>query len=1090
MLSRTKLGSRRTRGARFAAAIVVALSAGGPAWAVVADSLNDWDPTGTQGTNGWEYGYYNLTADLEAGYDPNVDFILFPPEVWSGTQWDLNTAAAAPWTEVGPENTHPNGTNNGEEHWTIRRWTSNYEGFVALRWSMRKQNVNCGNGVIGFLYVNGEEIDRAAIAYNDGAGVLRTKIREIEAGDVIELMLGPNGDDGCDGSLNRLTIDDDVDLDDDGKRDDEDNCPAVPNADQKDDDADGVGDACDNCPTKANPDQLDTDGDGIGDACDYEFADSRADWSLAGQQGPNWYYGYYNLTTDVDDPGYDLDDFIEFTPDQFINGAYDLETGATGPWTYLAQLDIHPNGTNSPPFEEHWPIRRYVYTGQETCITIIWHAHHQNVACGGNGITSYLFLNGVLIDQEAIAGPDNVGVTRSVTKLMKAGDIVDLALGPAGPDGGRGDGCDGSQNWMALSTELFDVDEDGVGDCQDNCQRIPNPDQADGDEDGIGDACDNCPALANPDQLDEKDGDGIGDACDDSDGDTVVDATDNCVFVANASQADADGDLIGDACDNCPAVANALQTDRDRDGVGDACEPPAVADSYDDWSAAGVQGEKNWFNGYYNRTQDILVGDGVGIYDADDFQEFAPEDFVNGQWDLDRGAGNAPWTEIAQGNTHPNGTNSAPGEEHWTIRRWLADRDAKVAIIWHMRKTNPAGAGVTGILFVNGEELDRATIIGGDTTGVKRTVVRDISRGDLIDLALTPEGKTFCSPFPDTADSSDGSLNILRISTVLPPDPGPEATVVADSEADWSAGGEQGPDWFYGWYDVRADVEGGNGAYDPDDFQEFLNDGTGIVSAEQEFGAWMAGTNHWDGTKWDLLNQGAMNPPHGPWTEITCGSAHPAANAQGDPEVHWAIRRWVSTVDGEVLIRATAWNGGAGDGTVLRVFHEGAEIAAKLTDGEAAHVSVRVTVAKGDTIDLAIDPDGSGQLDPTDPTTVNLVNDGADGTAFSAQILTTEAPPVRPLFRRGDADANGGLNITDGIFVLNYLFLGGPEPPCAEASDANNDAGVNITDGIYILNFLFLGGPAPPAPGPDDCGPDPDAPGSAGDLGCAQYVCG
>jgi hypothetical protein len=57
------------------------------------------------------------------------------------------------------------------------------------------------------------------------------------------------------------------DTDGDGKLDFEDNCPTVPNPDQKDSDGDGVGDACDNCPYVYNPDQKDSVGNGIGDAC-------------------------------------------------------------------------------------------------------------------------------------------------------------------------------------------------------------------------------------------------------------------------------------------------------------------------------------------------------------------------------------------------------------------------------------------------------------------------------------------------------------------------------------------------------------------------------------------------------------------------------------------------------------------------------------------------------------------------------------------------------------------------------------------------------------------------------------------------------
>jgi hypothetical protein len=58
------------------------------------------------------------------------------------------------------------------------------------------------------------------------------------------------------------------DSDGDGIADGYDNCPFVPNRDQRDTDGDGVGDACDNCPTVANRDQHDINANGIGDACD------------------------------------------------------------------------------------------------------------------------------------------------------------------------------------------------------------------------------------------------------------------------------------------------------------------------------------------------------------------------------------------------------------------------------------------------------------------------------------------------------------------------------------------------------------------------------------------------------------------------------------------------------------------------------------------------------------------------------------------------------------------------------------------------------------------------------------------------------
>jgi uncharacterized protein (TIGR03382 family) len=70
------------------------------------------------------------------------------------------------------------------------------------------------------------------------------------------------------------------DRDQDGRKDDRDNCPLASNRDQADGDGDGMGNVCDNCVGAANLDQVDADGDGQGNACD---ADDDGDGLLDAQ---------------------------------------------------------------------------------------------------------------------------------------------------------------------------------------------------------------------------------------------------------------------------------------------------------------------------------------------------------------------------------------------------------------------------------------------------------------------------------------------------------------------------------------------------------------------------------------------------------------------------------------------------------------------------------------------------------------------------------------------------------------------------------------------------------------------------------------
>jgi hypothetical protein len=72
----------------------------------------------------------------------------------------------------------------------------------------------------------------------------------------------------------------------------------------------------------------------------------------------------------------------------------------------------------------------------------------------------------------------------------------------------------------------------------------------------------------------------------------------------------------------------------------------------------------------------------------------------------------------------------------------------------------------------------------------------------------------------------------------------------------------------------------------------------------------------------------------------------------------------------------------------------------------------------------------------------------------------------RIILRRGDANNDQTVNLTDPTYINNYLYQGGPAPPCMNQADANNDGRVDLSDSIFLLNWLYQGGPPPPYPGP------------------------
>jgi hypothetical protein len=87
-------------------------------------------------------------------------------------------------------------------------------------------------------------------------------------------------------------------------------------------------------------------------------------------------------------------------------------------------------------------------------------------------------------------------------------------------------------------------------------------------------------------------------------------------------------------------------------------------------------------------------------------------------------------------------------------------------------------------------------------------------------------------------------------------------------------------------------------------------------------------------------------------------------------------------------------------------------------------------------------------------------------------LLVTQAGPPEASLRRGDANADGELDISDPVTILECLFLGGDCGSCPDAWDGNDDGVIHIGDPIYLLEWQFRVGTPPAAPFPA-CGPDP-----------------
>jgi hypothetical protein len=128
------------------------------------------------------------------------------------------------------------------------------------------------------------------------------------------------------------------------------------------------------------------------------------------------------------------------------------------------------------------------------------------------------------------------------------------------------------------------------------------------------------------------------------------------------------------------------------------------------------------------------------------------------------------------------------------------------------------------------------------------------------------------------------------------------------------------------------------------------------------------------------------------WTSLWATGGHPNGQTTSGgrlPIQQWAVRRWVSEIDGVIDISGILQGGS----TIGRIFVDGVELLSQSISGQTTNYNLRVAVQKGTFIDFAIDPQNN--------------NDLGDSTLFTVKILSNIAPQ------------HGVLSFSNSQFTIN-----------------------------------------------------------------------
>ncbi|MCC6963938.1 MAG: SBBP repeat-containing protein [candidate division Zixibacteria bacterium] len=108
---------------------------------------------------------------------------------------------------------------------------------------------------------------------------------------------------------------------------------------------------------------------------------------------------------------------------------------------------------------------------------------------------------------------------------------------------------------------------------------------------------------------------------------------------------------------------------------------------------------------------------------------------------------------------------------------------------------------------------------------------------------------------------------------------------------------------------------------------------------------------------------------------------------------------------------------------------------------------------------IAVDPSGCAYVTGSTASVNFPIVAPYDGSMALTDAFLTKI--CLPSYVCGDADGSGSVTVSDVVYLINYIFAGGPAPNPLLSGDVDCTGAVSISDAVYLINYIFAGGPAP-----------------------------